>query len=118
MTASPTFAALAAIVSAWNTPATGENASGEYPYNVIQNLMEPMDVAAKLVEAGDRLDRPFMVFGGDFPAEPMGGMKDLIDRFDSEAEAVAFARGFLKAKPQGWAYVHNFATGDNIDVGG
>lgn len=57
----------------------------------------------------------FMVFGGEFAAEPLGGMRDLIADYGTAAEAIAFADGYVKGQGcTSWARVNNAATGEEI----
>lgn len=64
---------------------------------------------------------PFWVFGGEFAAEPNGGMRDLLDAFPTRPEADAYARGYMAGRGgegwTGWAQVYDSLSGDSADVG-
>lgn len=48
-----------------------------------------------------------MIFGGDFAAEPAGGMRDLLDRSPTLPEAVAWCKGYLARCSGGWARIYD-----------
>lgn len=49
----------------------------------------------------------FEVYGGEFPAEPAGGMRDFRRAFASADLAIAYALGYLDARSSGWAHIYD-----------
>lgn len=50
----------------------------------------------------------FEVYGGEFAAEPAGGMRDYLRSYDELAPAVAFAEGYMTGRGAGgWAHIYD-----------
>jgi len=56
----------------------------------------------------------YLVFGGEFPTEPNGGMRDLLKRKAIRAEAIAWAEGYLARSSSGWAHVWDAQEGKEV----
>jgi hypothetical protein len=64
---------------------------------------------------GGRTVERFEVYGGEFAAEPAGGMRDYLRSYGELAHAVAFAEGYMTgSRAGGWTRIYDSGTGQEV----
>lgn len=56
----------------------------------------------------------FEVYGGEFAAEPAGGMRDFLRSYAELAPAIAFGEGYMTRSAGGWIHIFDAFEGKEV----